>query len=79
MLVIRTLTQVDVEFIDSVIIEADGVSVLEDADAILVPGGFGERGFEGESLSGRILHRKRIFLPRYLLWPSRSGCGYREK
>ena len=42
---IRTFTQVDVEFIDSVNVEADGVSVLEGADAILVPGGFGERGF----------------------------------
>ena len=57
---IRTLTHVDVEFIDSVIIEADGVSVLEDADAILVPGGFGERGFEGKVLAAGFAREKNI-------------------
>ena len=57
---ISTLTHVDVEFIDSVIIEADGVSVLEDADAILVPGGFGERGFEGKVLAAGFAREKNI-------------------
>ena len=28
-----------------------GGGLLEDADAILVPGGFGERGFEGKILA----------------------------
>ena len=57
---IRTFTQVDVEFIDSVNIEADGVNVLEDADAILVPGGFGERGFEGKVLAAGFAREKNI-------------------
>ncbi len=57
---IRTFTQVDVEFIDSVNIEADGVSVLEDADAILVPGGFGERGFEGKVLAAGFARERNI-------------------
>ena len=57
---IRTFTQVDVEFVDSVNIEADGVSVLEDADAILVPGGFGERGFEGKVLAAGFAREKNI-------------------
>ena len=57
---IRTLIHVDVEFIDSVIIEADGVSVLEDADAILVPGGFGERGFEGKVKAAGFAREKNI-------------------
>jgi CTP synthase len=34
--------------VDSEQIEADGIEVLKEADAILVPGGFGERGFEGK-------------------------------
>ncbi len=34
--------------VESEEIEQSGVGVLADADAILVPGGFGERGFEGK-------------------------------
>ncbi|HKL49969.1 MAG TPA: CTP synthase [Wenzhouxiangellaceae bacterium] len=34
--------------IDSEQIEQQGLDALKDADAILVPGGFGERGFEGK-------------------------------
>jgi len=45
---IHTLTDVQVEFVDSEDIENEGTAVLEGADAILVPGGFGERGFEGK-------------------------------
>ena len=57
---IRTFTQVNVEFIDSVNVEADGVSLLEGADAILVPGGFGERGFEGKVLAAGFAREKNI-------------------
>lgn len=45
---IHTHTRVDVDFVDSVDIEKEGVKLLEGADAILVPGGFGARGFEGK-------------------------------
>ena len=41
-------------------LEADGVSVLEGADAILVPGGFGERGFEGKVLAAGFAREKNI-------------------
>ena len=34
--------------VESEEIETNGVGLLEDVDAILVPGGFGERGFEGK-------------------------------
>lgn len=34
--------------VESEEIESSGVGILEGADAILVPGGFGERGFEGK-------------------------------
>ena len=45
---IKTRTKVNINYIDSEDIERDGVAVLESADAILVPGGFGERGVEGK-------------------------------
>jgi CTP synthase len=45
---IKTRTKVNIHYIDSEDIERDGVGVLASADAILVPGGFGERGVEGK-------------------------------
>ncbi|HHJ81408.1 MAG TPA: CTP synthase, partial [Candidatus Tenderia electrophaga] len=45
---IKTLTKVRITYIDSETIEQDGVACLEGMDAILVPGGFGERGVEGK-------------------------------
>ena len=45
---IHTRTRVNILYIDSEEIEARGVDCLETADAILVPGGFGERGIEGK-------------------------------
>jgi CTP synthase len=45
---IHTRTKVDIEFIDAEDIESQGLEMLSGADAILVPGGFGERGFEGK-------------------------------
>mgnify|MGYP001030499412 FL=1 len=39
---------VTIKPVESEAIEQSGVSCLDDADAILVPGGFGERGFEGK-------------------------------
>jgi len=44
----HTLSRVNVEYIDSEDIEANGTGVLENLDAILVPGGFGKRGTEGK-------------------------------
>ncbi|PIE43128.1 MAG: CTP synthetase [Gammaproteobacteria bacterium] len=45
---IHTLTRVNMRYIDSEEIERKGFEVLKDVDAILVPGGFGERGVEGK-------------------------------
>lgn len=45
---INTLTKVNVTYIDSETIETNGFDCLKDMDAILVPGGFGERGVEGK-------------------------------
>ena len=40
--------RVKIRPIDSEQIEQQGLDALKDADAVLVPGGFGERGFEGK-------------------------------
>jgi len=45
---LHTLTRVNIRYVDSEQIETQGTAALEDADAILVPGGFGERGIEGK-------------------------------
>lgn len=39
---------VKIKPVESEDIETNGVAVLDEVDAILVPGGFGERGFEGK-------------------------------
>ncbi len=39
---------INIDFIDAEDIEKKGVELLESANAILVPGGFGERGVEGK-------------------------------
>jgi len=48
---IHTHTRVNIRYVDSEIIETEGIGELEGVDAILVPGGFGERGTEGKILS----------------------------
>jgi CTP synthase len=45
---LKTRSRVKVHYIDSSEIEANGTSTLHGMDAILVPGGFGERGIEGK-------------------------------
>ncbi|MBD3648563.1 MAG: CTP synthase, partial [Pseudomonadales bacterium] len=57
---IHTHAKVEVEFVDSEDVETKGVGVLKDADAILVPGGFGERGFEGKILAARYARENKI-------------------
>ena len=45
---IHTRTRVEIRYVDSESLETEGLGALEGADAILVPGGFGERGIEGK-------------------------------
>ncbi|NQZ31373.1 MAG: CTP synthase [Oceanospirillaceae bacterium] len=45
---IKLRKKVVIDYIDSERIERDGVDALKGASAILVPGGFGERGIEGK-------------------------------
>ena len=39
---------VEIQYVDSERLERDGTGALDGADAVLVPGGFGERGIEGK-------------------------------
>ncbi|WP_455493631.1 CTP synthase [Eubacterium sp.] len=51
---IATRSAVDIDWIDSESLEAEGVDldeVFKDVDGILVPGGFGSRGIEGKILA----------------------------
>ena len=48
---IHTRTRVNIHYVDSERLETDGVEALNAMDAILVPGGFGERGIEGKVLA----------------------------
>ncbi|WP_395791409.1 CTP synthase [Aquimonas sp.] len=45
---LRQRTRVRLKWIESEEVESQGVSALDGVDAILVPGGFGDRGFEGK-------------------------------
>ncbi|MBX3706575.1 MAG: CTP synthase [Pseudomonadales bacterium] len=50
---IRTRTRVVVKYLDAEDLERFGTGALDDVAAILVPGGFGRRGFEGKILAAR--------------------------
>ena len=57
---IHTSTRVDITYIDSSTLETEGTRALESVDAILVPGGFGERGVEGMVIAAGYARRNRI-------------------
>lgn len=45
---IHTQTKVEIAYLDAELIEKHGSALLDGIDAILIPGGFGERGIEGK-------------------------------
>ena len=45
---IKTRTKINITYVDSEEIEKNGIECLQSMDAILVPGGFGNRGIEGK-------------------------------
>jgi CTP synthase len=45
---IKTHTKINIHYVDSEKLESEGADMLKSMDAILVPGGFGERGVEGK-------------------------------
>jgi CTP synthase len=50
---IHTRTRVKIRYVEATDLEQQGPGVLADVDAILVPGGFGERGIEGKIAAAR--------------------------
>ncbi len=57
---IQTRTQVNIHYVEAQDIERDGLDCLSQMDAILVPGGFGERGIEGKIQSARLARERNI-------------------
>ena len=57
---IKTRTRVNIHYIESQDIERSGTACLARMDAILVPGGFGDRGIEGKIQAVRFARENRI-------------------
>ena len=57
---LATRTRVNIQFIEATDVEKHGTGCLETMDAILVPGGFGERGIEGKIQAIRHARERQI-------------------
>ena len=57
---IKTRTRVNIHYFESQDIERSGPGALQNMDAILVPGGFGDRGIEGKIQAIRFARENRI-------------------
>ncbi len=57
---LKSRLSVTIKYIDSQDVETKGVSILEGVDAILVPGGFGERGVEGKVMAAQYARENGI-------------------
>jgi CTP synthase len=57
---IKTARHVNIHYIDSEQLQSDGIEALAGMDAILVPGGFGERGVEGKVAAARFAREHGI-------------------
>lgn len=57
---LQTRTKVVVDYIDATLLETQGPGRLAKVDAILVPGGFGERGVEGKIIAAEYARENRI-------------------
>ena len=57
---IHTRNRVNLKYIDSETIEENSLELLSGMDAILVPGGFGERGIEGKVATVKVARENNI-------------------
>jgi CTP synthase len=57
---IHTHTKINIHYIDSELLEQDGIGALAGMHAILVPGGFGKRGVEGKILAIQYARENKI-------------------
>lgn len=57
---IQTDARVTIVYVDSEKLEAEGPDILQHVDAILIPGGFGERGVEGKIIATQYAREHNI-------------------
>jgi len=57
---LHTRTKVNMLYINAEDVEEQGLDLIKDADAILVPGGFGQRGLEGKLMSVRYARENKV-------------------
>ena len=57
---LHTNTHVDIEYIDAEDLETQGTDILSTLDAVLVPGGFGDRGIEGKIAAVKYARENKI-------------------
>src|SRR3990167_721002 len=57
---IQTRTRINIDYIDSEVLEKDGTDLLKGVDAIIVPGGFGKRGSEGKIMAAQYARENNI-------------------
>ncbi len=57
---VQTSTRIDIRYLDAEEIESKGPGCLDGLDAVLVPGGFGERGIEGKIAAVSYARKQRI-------------------
>jgi CTP synthase len=57
---VRTRTRVDIRYVEATDVEKHGTGCLEDVDAVLVPGGFGERGIDGKIAAAKFARERGI-------------------
>lgn len=57
---LKNRVTVNIQYIDAEDVEKKGTYLLENADAILIPGGFGERGVEGKICTAKYARENNI-------------------
>jgi len=53
-------TRVRLKWVEAAQLETEGLGLLDDADGVLVPGGFGDRGFEGKVLAAQYAREQQV-------------------
>ncbi|MCE7950879.1 MAG: CTP synthase [Xanthomonadales bacterium PRO7] len=57
---LKQATRVNLRWLESEDVESRGAEILADVDGILVPGGFGKRGFEGKIAAAKFARERKI-------------------
>ena len=57
---LKQATRVNLRWLEAEDLEAHGTDALKDVDGILVPGGFGKRGFEGKVAAAKFARENKI-------------------